>query len=267
MIETPIIINTKANVTASAESIIVVAEEGASAIILEHVTSTKETHYKSQILQVYVHPRANLTYCAVHDEKTGTNSFATKRAEVLRDASVNWFDLVIGEGFTQVQLRSHLREAGAEAQQYQIIIGSNAQQCDINSDAFHEKSNTKSVMLAKGIISDKSRAMHRGTVRVEKNAINCQGHQRADMLLLGDEARCNAIPILEVENDDVSCSHGTTMGQIDEEQLYYLLSRGLDEKEAKKLLVLGFVEPILQKLSDEKKRGELRTILQKRLEK
>jgi len=107
--------------------------------------------------------------------------------------------------------------------------------------------------------------MHRGTIRVEKNAINCQGHQRSDMLLVGEEARCNAIPILEVENDDVSCSHGTTMGQVDEEQLYYLLSRGLDEHIARKLLVLGFIEPILQKISNEKVREEIMNSLQERL--
>jgi len=72
---------------------------------------------------------------------------------------------------------------------------------------------------------------------------------------------------LEVENDDVSCSHGTTLGQIDEEQLYYLLSRGLDENVAKKLLVLGFVEPILQKIADQRTREELMNILQQKLEK
>ncbi len=267
IIENPIVINTKTKVTASAETIIIIAEEGTSATIIEQATSTEEAYYHSQILQVYVHPRANLTYCTVHDEKAVTHSFATKRAEVLHNASIHWFDVVIGEGFTQVQLRSHLREAGAEAQQYQVIVGSDIQQCDINSDAFHEKSNTKSIMLAKGILSDKARAMHRGTIRVEKNARGCHGHQRSDMLLIGDEARCNAIPILEVENDDVSCSHGTSIGQIDEEQLYYLLSRGLDEKEAKRLLVSGFVEPLLQKVSNEKTREKLRDIIQPKIEK
>lgn len=267
IIEEPIIINSQITATASAESIIVIAEEGAQAIIVENATSTADAYYKSQIIQIYLQPKAYITYCALHAEKAGTHIFATKRAEVLKDASVKWFDLAIGQGFTQIQLRSHLRESGAEAQQYQAMVGTEAQQCDINSDVFHEKSNTASVMLAKGILSDKARAMHRGTVRVEKNSINCQGHQRADMLLIGDEARCNAIPVLEIENDDVSCSHGTTMGQIDEEQLYYLLSRGLDEQEARKLLVLGFVEPILQKISHEKTREEILNIIQERLRK
>ncbi len=266
-IENPIIINTEAKATASAESIIVVTEEGAEATIIENITSVSNAHYKSQVVQLYLQPRAKITYCTVHNEEKGTHSLATKRAEVLQNASVEWFDFAIGEGFTQVQLRSHLLESGAEAQQYQAIVGTEAQQCDFNSDAFHEKSNTKSVMLAKGILADKARTMYRGTIRIEKNASGCTGHQRSDLLLMGDQARCNAIPILEVENNDVSCSHGTTMGQIDEEQLYYLLSRGLDEKEAKRLLVLGFIEPILQKISDEKTREELLNAIQEKLEK
>lgn len=265
-IEDPIIINTKAKVTASAESIIVIAEEDAQATIVENISSTENVHYKSQVVQLYLQPRAKITYCTIHNEKAETHSFTTKRAEVLQDASIQWFDFVAGKGFTQVQLRSHLRERGAEAQQYQAIVGTEAQQGDINSDAFHEHSNTKSVMLAKGILSDKSRAMHRGTVRVEKNAANCHGHQRSDMLLIGDEARCNAIPVLEVENDDVSCSHGTTMGQIDEEQLYYLVSRGLDQSMAKQMLVMAFLDPILQKISDEKTREEILNTIRERLE-
>src|SRR3989344_1530078 len=172
---------------------------------------------------------------------------------------------MIGEGFTQVQLRSYLRETGAAAHQYQAIIGTAAQQCDINSDAFHEKNNTSSVMLAKGILGDQSRAMHRGTIRVEKDAIDCQGHQRSDILLIGEEARCNAIPILEVENDDVSCSHGTAIGQIDEEQLYYLLSRGLDEGRAKQMLVMAFLDPILQRLPHEETREEILNSIQERV--
>ena len=264
IIDEPIIIHSETKAI-TAESIVVIAEESAQATIIEKAAST--AHYKSQIIQIYAQANAKITYCTVHHEVQGTHVFSTKRAEVLQDASVQWFDFVIGKGFTQVQLRSHLRETGAAAHHYQAILGMEAQQCDINSDAFHEKSNTNSVMLAKGILNDKSRAMHRGTIRVEKNALHCQGHQRSDLLLLGDEARCNAIPILEVENDDVSCSHGTTMGQIDEEQLYYLLSRGLDEQRARPMLGMAFLEPILQKLSHEKTREELKNIIQEQLEK
>ena len=267
VIENPIIINTKALLAASAESIIVIVEEGAQATIVENATSTADAHYQSQVLQVYLQSSAKITYCAVHNEKAGTQVFATRRAEVLQDAEIRWFDFMMGEGFTQLQLRSHLREAGAAARQYQAMVGTEAQQCDIKSDAFHENSNTNSVMLAKGILADKSRAMHRGTIRVEKNAIGCQGHQRSDMLLLGEEARCNAIPVLEVENDDVSCSHGATLGQIDEEQLYDVVARGLDENVAKQMLVLAFLEPIVQQISNEKIREELKSHIQQKLEK
>ena len=269
VLENPIIIESKAS-SISAESIMIVAEEGAQAMIVEKAEKTASSlnsYYHSRIIQIYLKPKAKMTYCTMHNEKTGTHAFTSKRAEVEQDAEMKWFDLVIGEGFTQVQLRSNLQGVGAAAEQYQVIIGTESQLSDIKSDTFHQHSNTKSLMLAKGILSDKARAMYRGTVRVEKNAKNCQGHQRSDLLLMGEEAHGNAIPILEVENDEVSCSHATSMGQIDEEQLYYLLSRGLDEKEAKKILVLGFIEPLLQKITHEKSREEILNIIQLKLEK
>lgn len=257
IIENPIIINSKAKATASAESIMVIAENGAQATILENTNTTSEVQYKSQVVQFYVQENAKITYCTLHNSQEGTTILVTKRAEVLRDARVSWFEVMIGTGFTQVQVRSHLRDSDATAYQYQAIMGNKAQQTDINSEVFHEKSNTKSTMLAKGILSDTSRAMHRGTIRVEKNAAACHGHQRTNVLLIGEEARCNAIPILEVENDDVSCSHGAALGQVDEEQLYYLLSRGLDEEKAKKMLALAFIEPLLQKIEHQKAREKI----------
>ena len=266
IIEEPIIINSETKSVAAAESIIVVAEEGAQAIIIE-IAISNEAHYKSQTIQIHAQKNAKVTYCTVHNEEEGMHSFTTKRAEVLQNANIQWFDFAIGNGFSQIQLRSYLQDNGAEAQQYQALVGTKTQQCDINSDVFHGKSNTKSVMFAKGILSDKSRAMYRGIIRVEKDAINCQGHQRSDVLLIGEEARCNAIPVLEVENDTVSCSHATTMGQIDEEQLYYLLSRGLDQDIAKQMLVIAFLEPILQKLSHHKTREEITNIIQQKLQK
>lgn len=264
VVEKPIQINSKINSSSSieAESIMVIAEENSQATIIENNANlASEVHFKSQIVQLFLESRAQIHYCTVHNEKAGTHAFAVKRAEVLQDASITWLEAMIGEGVNQVQVRSHLRESGASAQQYQALVGSNAQQSDVNSEASHQHSNTKSMLLAKGIFADNSRGMHRGTIRVEKNALNCQGHQRSDMLLIGDEARCNAIPILEVENDDVSCSHGTTMGQLDEENLYYMLSRGLDEGSARNLLALAFLDPILQKIKDEELRERLSNII------
>jgi len=123
-IENQIIINLKTSKAVAAESIIIVAEEGAEATIIEKNISEQETHYQSHIVQIYAEPRATITYCTLYDNHANTYSFNIKRAEVLQDAKIKCFDLILGNGFTQIQLRSHLRETGAATQQYQVMVGS-----------------------------------------------------------------------------------------------------------------------------------------------
>ena len=247
----PIFIQSKTIVTASAQSLIVVAEEGARVTIIEDATSTENSYYKSQVVQVYAHPHSEVTFCTIHRGSEQTYSFTTKRGEAKKDAKIIWLDFVIGNKFTQVHLRTNLIDAGAETKQYQAFLGNSKQKIDINSDAFHKHSHTNSLMLARGILSDESTAMYRGTIGIEKNSRGCNGHQKSEILLIGEKARCNSLPVLEVENEDVHCSHGSTMGQIDEEQLYYLTSRGLDADLAKQMIVSGFINPIIKNIPDQ----------------
>ena len=104
---------------------------------------------------------------------------------------------------------------------------------------------------------DNARATANSTITIEKNAEKCDAHQKAKVLLLGDKARCNALPILDVNNEDVSCSHGAAMGKIDDTQLFYLMSRGLDEKAAKMKIISGFLAPIFEKIPHQQLREEI----------
>ena len=120
-----------------------------------------------------------------------------------------------------------------------------SQQFDIYSSVIHESSDTKSDILIKGALKDKSKSLFRGLVRIEKNAPNSDGYQKEEVLLLDDGVEANAIPNLEIENENVRCTHGVSIGSIDKEKLFYLMSRGLSKDMSVKLIVEGFFDSIL----------------------
>ena len=103
-------------------------------------------------------------------------------------------------------------------------------------------------MLTKGIVKDKSKSVYNGLVNVNENAVNTDGYQKEDILILSENAEADSIPELEINNNDVRCTHGATISQIDKEKLFYLTSRGIKKPEAESLLVNGFIEPVVKEI-------------------
>jgi Fe-S cluster assembly protein SufD len=264
-ITTPILINSRLSSIAKAEHIIVVGEENSHAKIIEVATSEETGKYKTQIVQIYLKQNAHLSYCTLQQQKK-TYSFSTKRGEVKKDGSLTWIDFILGGAFTRLHLKTSLSEQGAQAEKLTGFYGSDEQLFDVKTDSFHLAPRTNSKMNAKGVLSKQSKTIYRGIVNIAKAAPGCVGYQRSDAMLIGENAKCDAVPILEVENDDVTCSHGATLGQFDEEKLFYLLSRGLTEDEAKKVIVEGFLEPIIGAIPDNEIQNSIRNLLREKIE-
>ena len=121
-------------------------------------------------------------------------------------------------------------------------------------------------MATRTVLDDSAKAVYRGLIRIEKGADRTDSHQHSDTLLLGDESRADAVPELEIENGDVRCSHGATIGQIDEDKLFYMMSRGIDARTAKKQVIKGFFRPILETIKDDQLRVNLDMSINRRLE-
>lgn len=215
---------------------------------------------KSSNLKIIVEEKASAIIFTLHQEKNS----CTREGEVKKDGALKWIDIFLGEDLFKLNLKTYLKEEGAAATKLQVFLGTDKQEIEINSDVVHEHSNTTSLMKARMIIGGRAKADYRGTIKISKNAAGCSAHQRTDVLLLGDEAKCAALPILEVENDDVRCSHGASVGQINEEQLFYLLSRGLDEKQARKLIICGFLEPVVKQISDLEIQNKIITLIEEK---
>lgn len=126
-----------------------------------------------------------------------------------------------------------------------IFVSNKEQKFDLNINAVHNAPFTYSNMLTKGVLNDKSKVNYRGLIKINKDANNSNGYQKEDVILLSKDAESNSIPKLEIDNNDVKCTHGASISQLDEEKLFYLMSRGLNEKEAKITFVKGFLQEII----------------------
>jgi FeS assembly protein SufD len=248
-VETPIFINLHGTQKIITQNIIIVVEKGAHATIIEEATSTSNNIYQGQTIQLYVQENAVVTYNTIQNCASQTYRFTTKRASVAKDACLRFVDVLLGSKYSQLLLQTNLVDQGANVQAYTLYYGDKNQVFDIDTQNHHLNCNTTGVMNAKGALHDSSKTLYRGNIYVQKGASQTSSHQKSTTLLLSKNATCDAVPILDVHNDEVSCSHGASLGQVDEEELFYLQSRGLEEKEAIELIIKGMLKPFIEKIS------------------
>jgi Fe-S cluster assembly protein SufD len=145
---------------------------------------------------------------------------------------------------------SHLRAPGGRSDMLAVTTASRDQEIDQRTFQIHEAPNTSSDLLYKNALDDQARTIFSGLIRVSPGAHKTDAYQKVRNLLLSDEAEANSMPGLEIEADDVRCTHGATSGQIEEEELFYLLSRGIRLKDAQRLIVHGFLDEVLERLGN-----------------
>lgn len=245
-IKEPIMIRSQLSKKTKAESIIVIAEEASRATIIDQSFSTEDAYYKSHVVQVYAKNGAHLTYCSLQNNSEHTYTVDVKRGKVERDATIQWHDVVLGGKVTQLHMRTILNLPGAQSTNTGVYLSQRTQQFDISSETVHKAKHTESVMHHRGVLGDTSRVIYRGLIQIEKDSSHCTARQKTENLLIGDQARCDAVPKLEVKNDQVVCSHGATISHVNEDVLFYLTSRGLDEDTAQKIAIIGFLEPVIR---------------------
>jgi len=231
------------------ENYLIIVDENSELNIIDNLSSKKEV-FNSHIVEIYIKDNSKVNYVEVQGLDEESYNFTYKIANLAKDSKMNWFELCLGSKFTRTETTTILNGEGAEVKTYGVFFGSGEQQFDMVSKTIHNNRNTISDMFTKGVLNDKAKGVYRGSIRIEKNAFNSNGYQKEDTLLLSDEAEADSIPSLEIENHDVKCSHGSTIGQIDKEQLFYLMSRGLNKKEANKMIVNGFFQPLIDKVDE-----------------
>ncbi len=236
--------------------IIVIAEAGCKATLLEYYSSPAES-FTNTAVQVFVESNANLTHYRV--QKDAEQSYHVGTTEVMLGAASRYdsTNINLGGAISRHDIDLKFTAEGGEAFVDGLYMLNGPQHHDTHSLIDHQVPNCISHQTYKGVLNDKSRGVFNGKVFVRENAHGTDARQSNKNLLLSNDARVDTKPQLEIFNDDVKCSHGATVGQLEEEELFYLLTRGLPETLAKNLLTYGFAEEIINKIGIESIKKEL----------
>lgn len=236
--------------------VIVIAEAGSKATIIEtYASSTKS--FTNAGVQIVVEENANLTHYRVQKESAETFHYGVTEVTVGRGGSYNATNINLGGALSRHDIEVKFTAEGGEAWVDGLYMLNGSQHHDTHSIIDHTVPNCTSHQTYKGVLNDKSHAVFNGKVFVRENAHGTDAQQSNKNLLLSNDARVDTKPQLEIFNDDVKCSHGATVGQLEEEELFYLLTRGLPETLARNLLTYGFAEQIINKIGIETIKKEL----------
>ena len=251
---------------AAAWRTLVLLGEGAEAEVWERYSPEAEGEgLLNSVVELAVGQAARLRYVSVQDLSEQAWIFATQRAEVGRDASLDWTALGFGSARGKVRMETDLAGPGADARVTGAYVGGDSQHLDYDTTQEHSAPSTTSDLAFRGVLGERATAVWRGMIRVDPGAQQTDAFQESRNLLLSTKAHADAIPGLEIEANDVRCTHAAAVAQIDPEQLYYLGSHGLDEAAAKALVIEGFLQALVERLAEGAVREEISAALERRL--
>jgi Fe-S cluster assembly protein SufD len=224
-----------------------------------------EDGYRTGSTEIFAGEGATVGYVAV--QKWGRNvwHFSDQRAELKKDATLRLFNVTLGGKFSKTRVEASLAGEGANAELKAIYFASGEQFFDFHTLQDHRVGNTRSDLLFKGALSGVARTVYAGLIRIEKHAARSDAYQANRNLVLSDKAKATSIPMLEIDNNDVRCTHGATVGPVDPEQLFYLRSRGIPEQTAKRMLIQGFFGDVLDRIPFEHARSLVEAELESRI--
>ena len=232
------------------ERTLIIVDEGAFCHYVEGcsapVYTTDSLH--SAVVEIVVKRGGRCRYTTIQNWSNNVYNLVTKRAAAYADATMEWVDGNIGSKLTMKYPAVWLMEPGAHGEVLSIAFAGEDQHQDTGAKMVHVAPNTTSTILSKSICREGGRAGYRGLVRVEPGAESAKSFVRCDALILDDDSRSDTYPYMEIEEADTEIGHEATVSKVGEEQLFYLMSRGLTEDEATSMVVAGFIEPIVKEL-------------------
>lgn len=202
----------------------------------------------ANVQEVFVGQGARVRFITLQEWGRHLWNFSVNRAIISRDASVSSLVVAFGGRFHKANVESALQGPGSSAEMLGLLAGDGRQFFDHHTLQDHQAPHTSSDLLYKGALSDRSRSVFSGLIHARKAAQKTDAIQTNRNLLLSDNARADSIPNLEIEANDLRCTHAATVAPVDDEQLFYLRARGLTEAEAKRVIVEGFFEPVLERI-------------------
>lgn len=232
------------------ERTLIIADEGASVHYVEGCTAPiySRDSLHSAVVEVIAKKGAKVRYTTIQNWSKNVYNLVTKRAVAYENATVEWIDGNLGSKVTMKYPCVYLLGRGAKAEILSVAYAGRDQHQDAGAKVIHVAPDTTSTITSKSISKNGGRATYRGLLKVHKGATNVKANVRCDALILDEYSRSDTYPTMEIEEELVSIGHEATVGKISEDQIFYLMSRGLSESEALTAIILGFIEPFSKEL-------------------
>ena len=232
------------------EHTLIIVDEGAEVSYIEGCSAPQYSNNSlhAGCVEIFVKKGARVRYSSVENWSKNTYNLNTKRAIVGENATMEWIGGNMGSGVTMLYPSSILKGRNARADHLSIAYAGKGQNQDTGAKVIHMAPNTTSTVQAKSISVDGGITSYRGMLSIVKGAVNSKSNVRCDAIIIGEESKTNTYPYVDIKENKVDIGHEATVGRIGKDQLFYLMSRGLSEQEAMKMIVSGFIEPITKAL-------------------
>ncbi|WP_435116749.1 Fe-S cluster assembly protein SufD [Halolamina sp. C58] len=249
---------------------LVVTEESASVTILEAIddegpTEDDEGRYFSNLVEISAGANSNVQFGSLQDLSEDAYCYTLKHGAAGDDATVDWIEGNFGTQITRSDVETELNGEGSESQIVGAFFGHEDQHFDINARVWHNAEHTTADLVTRGVLDDTARSVYEGVQDVGRDAWDTSSYQRENTLMLSDESEADASPKLIIKNHDTEASHSATVGQVDQQDLFYMTSRGIDGLQARNMLVEGFFVPVLEEIAVEEFRDDVQELVQERL--
>ena len=251
-------------------TIITVGAGSAVTIIDEYISASAGgsdgTHLVNGRIELVLEPGASVHYVRLQRWDTGAREFLLQRATLAKGSTLTMANITLGGLLSKTHVVTKLSGEGASAKLYGFVFGHGKQHVDQHTLQDHQAAHTTSDLQFKAALQDESRMIYTGLIRIANAAQQTNAFQANHNLLLSRTARAETIPMLEILADDVQCKHGASIGPIDDEQAFYLMSRGVPREAAERLIVMGFIEPVMQQVPFAPLQERLREEIEGRLQ-
>ena len=232
------------------ERTLIIADEGAQVHYVEGCTAPIYTtdSFHSGVIEIVVHIHARVRYTTIQNWSTNVYNLVTQRAMVYEGGTMEWIDANLGSKLTMKYPSCYLMEKGAHGEILSMAFAGPGQHQDAGGKVIHVAPDTSSKVTSKSISMGGGRTSYRGLLKVHKGAVNARSNTVCDALLLDPQSRSDTYPYIEIDEDNVNIGHEATVSKVGEEQLFYLMSRGLSAEAATTMVVSGFIEPLVREL-------------------
>jgi len=249
-IETPISIvyigSNNSNTSLFSHRLILISGESSKAQVIErHIGTENSEYFDNTAVSILAKENSELDFYLINENSEKSNFINSIHAEIKDNSSFDFSTVSIGGQFSRVNLGIDINGTKCQCNVKGMSVGKNDQISDFHSRISHNLPDSKSSQLQKILLTDKSHGVFAGKIQVQHGAENTNSDQLCKTLLLSSKSRIDALPILEINNENVKCTHGSTVSDLDDDQMFYLQSRGITQNEAKKLLTIGFVNEMI----------------------